>query len=351
MTTICSVRADTQAPFTQKSSWSTFDLAGVDASAVGFATGAFDGRYVYFVPNYNGATDGVLVRYDTKASFSDPGSFASFDVTTVASGAAGFFGAVFDGRYLYLVPGEGSGGYGIAVRYDTQAAFDAAASYETFDVANGIPNGGCFSGGAFDGKYVYFTPSGRSPCAGRGVAVRYDTGGAFDDLASWKGFDVRSVVAPHLGFLGTAFDGRYLYFAPGNDDQGVSSLAARYDTTAPFDLASSWRTFDLTGLSAGAKGYAGATFDGRYVYFAPDYNGTTDRPPVLRVDTQADFAVAASWSTFSLEAAFGFGVADLTGAAFDAQAVYFAPNGSNTVPRFAAKTPPSLPPWWSASFF
>ena len=93
--------------------------------ARGFAGGAFDGRYVYLVPEGNTGTpastgqfmsDGFIVRYDTSQPFGNAGSWSTFDVKAAfGTTVAGFFGAVFDGRYLYLVP-EGN---------TTVARFDA----------------------------------------------------------------------------------------------------------------------------------------------------------------------------------------------------------------------------------
>jgi hypothetical protein len=45
-------------------------------------------------------------------------------------------------------------------------------------------------------------------------------------------------------------------------------------------------------------GYLGAVFDGQYVYFVPDYNGTAEHGEVLRYNTTTDFASASSWSAY-----------------------------------------------------
>jgi len=75
------------------------------------------------------------------------------------------------------------------------------------------------------------------------------------------------------GYRGAGFDGRYLYFVPNNN--GVyHGRVARYDTTQDFNTASSWGTFVMeTQLDPACKGYQGAGFDGRYLYFVPYNNG------------------------------------------------------------------------------
>jgi hypothetical protein len=41
---------------------------------------------------------------DTKASFTVVGSWTAYDLTQVAASLTGFWGATFDGQYIYLVP-------------------------------------------------------------------------------------------------------------------------------------------------------------------------------------------------------------------------------------------------------
>jgi hypothetical protein len=46
-------------------SWAAFDVSAVNAAAAGFQGATFDGRYVYLVPNENV----TIARYDTTDSF------------------------------------------------------------------------------------------------------------------------------------------------------------------------------------------------------------------------------------------------------------------------------------------
>jgi hypothetical protein len=325
-------RYDTQGSFSAASSWATYYADSSDAGAYGFFGATFDGRFLYLVPERNG----VVTRYDTQGSFTAALSWSTFDTTSVNPGANGFLGAVFDDRYVYFVANYNGSGDGIVIRYDTSGGFQTSASWSTFDTTTVDANAKGFAGGAFDGRYVYFAPNNANASGPAAVIARYDTQASFSATASWATFDVMSVQATANSFLGAVFDGRYVYLAPA----GPTGVAARYDTTGSFGAPGSWATFATLGSRAGAG------FDGRYVYFAPYGTG------VARYDTQGSFTGSVAWSTFdvaSLDAGVGSG---FMGAAFDGQYVYLAPYFTSVVARFNAKTPASMPklPGWSGSF-
>ena len=334
-------RYDTQASFSSAGSWSVFDAGTVGAR--GFAGASFDGRYVYFVP----FIDGVVARYDTQAGFATKASWSTFDVTTVNANAKQFFGSTFDGRYVYLVPDEvGNAPSGLVARYDTQATFGTAASWTTFDTTSVNANAAGFEGAVFDGRYVYLVPHDGS------VVARCDTQASFTASGSWTAFDTTTVDPRATHFQDGAFDGRYVYFVP--YDGATSGLVTRYDTQAGFAAAGSWSTFDTTTVNASAKGFSSAAFDGRYVYFVPLQNGAHDGV-LARYDTTAAFGAGASWSTFDTttvdqHAEFFWG------AAFDGRYLYLVPYNYSpldaVVARFDARLPPAMPtlPSWHGSF-
>ena len=230
-----------------KAQWSTFDMTTVNANAKGFAGGAFDGRFIYFVPENNSpgfagnGYDGVVSRYDTQAGFASASAWVTFDVSTVNPAAVGFFGAAFDGRYVYFVPRAGL----TVTRYDTQAATTQGA--------------------------------------------------AFTEAAAWSTFDLRTTNGDAKEFAGATFDGRYLYLAPTNTNSNI----ARYDTQAPFGSASSWSTFDTATVGANRGYFFGTAYDGRHVYLLPAGKGYGEGGgAIFSYDTQSNFGAAASWSTF-----------------------------------------------------
>ena len=259
---------------------------------------AFDGRYLYLAPGFH--TDpsteahrsGMVVRFDTAGDFHSACSYRTFDLAAqLDSAAACYDGAVFDGRYIYLVPLYN----GRVVRYDTTGDFGSPDAWQRFDAA---PLGmGWAVGATFDGRYIYFD----SYDSGR--MVRYDTHGQFTQRSGWSVYDAGNTDGLETrGFDGGFFDGRYVYFVPFvNIDSADRSIppqfhanVLRYDPLGAFDDPASWSAADGSNASGLiARGYNGGAFDGRYFYCAPWQNGLI-RPAmkdrdihgrVLRYDT------------------------------------------------------------------
>ncbi len=347
-------RYDTRAAFGSASSWSTFDVGTVDGSAGGFRGAAFDGRYVYLVPYLSGPTTfgGTVVQYDTHAPFGAAGSWSTFDTTTVDAAAMGFFGAVFDGRYLYLVPYGGDASQdGHVARYDTWASFTMAGSWTTFDTSTLGASVVGFYGGTFDGRYVYLSPYAYGNGDYGSLITRYDTQGNFTDAPAWSTFDTTTANGAAAGYFGSSFDGRYAYFVPYSGNGSPGGAVSRYDTTASFGAASSWSFFD-----SAAQGIApaGAVFDGRYVYLVPSASPANSASGgsglVARVDTDADFTNSSAWTTYDLTS-MSPNLAGFFGGAFDGQYLYLVPSWHSVVARFDAKSPPSMPSSYHGSFY
>jgi hypothetical protein len=341
-------RYDTTGTFSSAASWSTFDTALLsDAGPKGFNGAAFDGRYLYLVPFNDGASfDGRVARYDTRSPFAAPTSWSTFDASMLHPNAVGFAGAAFDGRYLYFAPNtNGSSPSGLVARYDTRGTFEKTSSWSVFNTTTASSAAAGFVGAIFDGRYVYFIPSLFEQ------VTRYDTESTFGEASSWTTFNVLNVDSNAVGYAGAAYDGRYVYFAPHGSGATYSGVVVRYDTHASFDAGASWSTFDATGVSPGAAGFFGCAFDGRYVYFVPSNDGSLDGV-VVRYDSSTEFGTQSSWSTFNTTtlnaSALGF-----EGAAFDGRYLYLVPSVSGIVARFDARTPSSLPklPAFYGSFF
>jgi hypothetical protein len=88
-----------------------------------------------------------------------------------------------------------------------------------------------------------------------------------------------------------------------------------------------------------ARGFDGAVFDGRYVYFVPF--GFTR---VARYDITAPFGSTSSWESYDV------GGSQFKGGVFDGRFVYLVPNSGSIVRRFDAKSPSWLPLGWNRSF-
>ena len=121
------------------------------------------------------------------------------------------------------------------------------------------------------------------------MVLRYDTTGEFSEVSSWATYDpgANGVGNDPDGYQGGVFDGRYIYLAPANNGTAYHGEVLRYDTAADFSDARSWAAYDAGdhGVGRDPDGYSGAVFDGRYVYCAPNYNGTIHHGEVLRYDT------------------------------------------------------------------
>jgi len=387
--------ATTYGDLTDRARWTSFDLRSVSPLADTFAGGAFDGRYVYYVPS---GTSGRVLRYDTQSNaFTTASSWTEFDATSVDANARGFYGAVFDGRYVTYVPLAQK----VALRYDTQAPFTSPAAYEKLDLTTiDVTAGGGYAGATFDGRYLYFAPLTAGAVGFGGLVLRYDTAAPFAGAASWKKFDVRSLNVSAQGFAGGIFDGRYVYLAPFVKDGSTrNGHIARYDTTAgAFDVASSWSVFDTGTIDPEAQGFEGGAFDGKYVTFVPAlgaaavrvdpagaftsptswsafkttelvpsvrgfahgafdgkfvYFGSRTSGRVARVDPTTSFTTAGAWSTFDLATLTPPGGAT-AGVTFDGRYLYLVPtNDAKVTARFDAKVPPALPPipQYRGSFF
>ena len=79
-----------------------------------------------------------------------------------------------------------------------------------------------------------------------------------------------------FGFTGGVFDGRYIYLAPTSNGVVNSGQVTRYDTTLSFTQSTSYSILSRSGINASAVGYQGAVFDGKSVYFVPS-NGLISR--------------------------------------------------------------------------
>jgi hypothetical protein len=77
------VRYDTRAAFGVATSWASFGVSTIDANVKGLAGGAFDGRWLYLVPN----ADRMTLRFDVKDRSERSWNVAGSGGSTLASKA------------------------------------------------------------------------------------------------------------------------------------------------------------------------------------------------------------------------------------------------------------------------
>jgi len=176
-------RYDTNGAFTVSPSWSFFDVTAINATSLSFLGAAFDGRYVYLIPHLKT----IVTRFDTLAgSMSHTSAWSTFDLSqlvSVDSGTLEISGAAFDGRFLYLVPNTlGGQSSGLVTRYDTWSTFESPCAWSTYDISALNASATGYFGAIYDGQYLYLAPKGT-------VVARFDTKtpGAMPPLPAFNG--------------------------------------------------------------------------------------------------------------------------------------------------------------------
>lgn len=229
----------------------------------------------------------------------------------------GRMGMVYAEKFLYFMPGEGNGHM---VRYNSELELTDAQSWETFDIECVFPDirsghAKGYANGVFDGRYVYYTPYFDGDDY-HGRAVRYDTRGEFASSSSWEAVDIAHffpAIGEARGYNGAVYDGRFIYFAPYHQKPmyclGYHGKVVRYDTLASFKDASSWRAIDIENIFdpeiGSATGYVNGVYAGQYVYFIPYFNSSGYHGAAVRYDTKSEFESASSWQAIQLSDLFG----------------------------------------------
>jgi hypothetical protein len=251
--------------FSPISAWANY---GLGMGSYGPAGGAFDGRFVYMVPY----TTTTITRFDTDGGLNAYTPFETADIGQLGGNSC--VGAAFDGRYVYFAPATAATNE-LTFRFDTKQPKLVQSALESFDLGElAIDPAQGFAGAVFDGRYVYLVPSFTVGVAAASVVTRFDTTLPFTQKGAWSTHSI----APAGEFTGGTFDGRYVYFAPSAIVSGSGqAVVARYDTASgAFSDQNAWSFFDLAKLlgDAGANtSYRGAAFDGRYVYLIPNQSG------------------------------------------------------------------------------
>jgi len=343
--------------FNASSDWDAYDAGNTDGLVtVGYIGAVFDDQFVYFVPTDDGTVaHGRVLRYDTQGgSFNDSSSWSAYDAgTTDGLMTVGYFGAAWDGRFIYFAPSEddtGIASHGRVLRYDTQgSSFTDASSWSAYDAGNtdGLLTVG-YRGAVWDGWFVYFVPwdDGSGP---HGRVLRYDTqGSTFNDSSSWSAYDAGNTDGlATVGYSGAVWDGRFVYFAPRISGAGPHGITLRYDTQgSAFNASSSWTAYDA-GNTAGLDtvGYNSGVWDGRFVYFVPHEDSSVQHGRVLRYDTQGSaFNDSGSWSAYDAGITDGLKTVGFVGAVFDNQSVYFVPYYDGSVYHARVLRYEAIPP-------
>jgi len=243
----------------------TVSLGLVDSGLKGFIGGFTDGRYGYFVPNNNGSLSGKVARVDLQ-NFAT-GSVTPLDLAIVDPGLKGFAGGFTDGRYGYFVPNYNGAYSGKLARVDLHNFTTGGVTMLNLATVNSGLQG--FVGGFTDGRYGYFVPwnngTGQSGLVARVDLQNFTASGV-------TALDLATLDSGLKGFNGGFSDGRYGYFVPTYNGSSISGKVARVDLQN--FTASGVEALDLGALDPLLKGFMGGFSDGRYGYFVPNANGS-----------------------------------------------------------------------------
>ena len=304
--------------FKNAGTWEAYDISSIDGLTCKGYLGSpiFDGHYLYFPPYYNGAGSGIVLRYDTTKPFKSSASWAAYNAGAVDGlTSKGYWGGVFDGRYLYFVPHyNGSAYHGVFLRYDTTKAFKDASSWAAYDVgsmAGGAAKG--YIGGARVGDFIYFSPWYNT--GHHGQVLRLDITKPFKAAGSWTAFDAQTVSANCKALGVPCADEQYVFFP----NAGAYGQVLRYDTTKPFSATSSYEYFSIASLSDNNESHNACCIQGHYLALAPS------RYTILVYDMEKPFSDPGSWCEKEVAGADNSGVWGYVGAYSDPNYVYFAP--------------------------
>jgi len=171
----------------------------------------------------------------------------------------------FDGRYIYF--GSWTIGVNTFLRFDTTQSFTNSSAWEKMNLSTIYGNSATHQSNTveFDGRYIYYSSQQNTY-----IFLRFDTTLSFTNSSAWEKMNVSTAQGGSaLGtgnFVESYFDGRYIYYCSRD-----SNTFLRFDTTQSFTNSSAWEKMNMSTVQGGSDfnvpNYIGSTFDGRYIYF------------------------------------------------------------------------------------
>ena len=256
----------------------------------GYRGATFDGESVYFAPYYNNyGRHGLMIQYNTTQPFDDSNSWDVYNVgrmcaedDCVYAAFTGFQGALYHNGFVYYVPyfideiprdGKDRQPGSFVLRYDTSLDF------RDFSAWKGVGHWDAYEDGIVVGDHLYFSPHLDKKNERHTIPLRYDTTKHFEEITSWSGVKL----GLNASYIGAAYDGKKIYYAPWQDDDQEGSSILRYDTEQSFFAKSAWNLLPIPYV-----GYSGAGFNGTHVVFAPcwcaAYPGDIESSKIMFLD-------------------------------------------------------------------
>ena len=242
------------------------------------------------------------------------------DVATLNSDYIGMGGSCFDGRYMYFHNIQDNNNYYL-LRYDTTKAF-TTGNVEAMNLTTVNANAKGYSGFVFDGRYVYGVPYGGSGTK-HGLFLRYDTHASFTSAGSYAIFDLTAKSSSAKGYQKATFDGRYIYITPFYNGSNYHGLVIRYDTTISFSSSGSYEIFNLASINAAYAGFIDSAIVGDYIYYIPYQNDSGRHGNLIRYKIGETFDSSGSYEIFNL-ASISSEYINFHGNCFDGRYLYLA---------------------------
>ena len=248
-------------------SWEVFDASGLGATETGFTAALpVDGGALF-------TNAGHLTPMEHQGDAFDAGwQVAQLDAGVF--GCANTHGGICAGGQLFFGPAGGNASSCLA-RFDPSVApFGTNAGWDSVDLATLADENGFLSGMVADNQHMYVTQYSTHDAAAPVQILRRPFAGNLD--AGWEAQPTNVKNPLTRGFVGGAFDGRYVYFAP-YPTPSTTVIFSRYDTTLAFGDETAWTIAAGDALAIPSNRFWGAVFDGQYVYFPSNtpLNGET----------------------------------------------------------------------------
>lgn len=300
------LRYDTQATaFDDDAAWTSYDMEGPLGVTGGHVAAVLDGKYLVIGPR----DDAKFIRFDTSLA---PNEFGFDTNWEVFDGPAGGYKAALpvDGGLVFnngplLTPVEHLG-----------SAFDAGWTTAQLDAGTF----GCANThqGICAGGQLFFGPAGSDTTS---CLSRFDPSVApFGTNAGWDSVDVATLADENAFLLGMVASDQHMYVTQYSTHDAAAPVRV---LRKPFagNLDAGWESEPTNVKNPLTRGFLGGAWDGRYLYFAP-YPTPTTTVIFSRYDTQGGFTDDAAWSV-AAGAALGIPSNRFWGAVFDGQYVYY----------------------------
>ena len=188
-----------------------------------FSGGVYDGTHIWMIP-YNATATGAKVMKINVAT----GAMEELEWPTgFVRRSAAYFGGVYDGNgNVWMIPYTAN----FVMKIDTATgAMTECTGWPWSAPGFDLQSGGRFSGGAFDGRYIWMAPVNCTRI------VRVDTAAGINqgkmEAYDWSG--LTSFTKGPLAFMSGAFDGENVWLIPSNADRVVKLGGVRTPTFVP----------------------------------------------------------------------------------------------------------------------